>query len=131
MSEQGLSIRKSVSWGVVAFCVALAVIIGVRMDQAALTVVVGVACGGIASAPTGLMVVYLLRRRDTVNDKGLPRGYGRGFGQAPPVVVVSPPAAPQLPQPAAWSGAYASSVPAQRQFAVIGEEGVDDELDYW
>jgi hypothetical protein len=131
MSEQGSSMRKSVSRGVVAFGVALAVIIGVRMDQAALTVIVGVACGVIASVPTGLMVVYLLRRRDTANDKRLPRGYGREFGHSPPVVVISPPAAPQLPQPAAWSGAYAPNVPAQRQFAVIGEEGVDDEFDYW
>lgn len=131
MTGQGTSVRQSVSWGVVAFGVALAAIIGVRLDQAALTVIVGVACGVMASVPTGLLVVHLLRRRDAAVDRRAARGYGRELVQSPPVVVVASPAAPQLPQAVTWPGAYGSPVPVERQFAVIGEEGVDDGLDHW
>ncbi len=132
MSEQRTSVRHGVSWGVVAFCAALAVVVGVRLEQAALTVIVGVACGVMASVPTGLLVVYVLRRRDEVGERRKARDYyGRGLGQAPPVVVISPPASPQLPQSIGWPAAQASMVPSQRQFAVIGQEGANDEFDQW
>jgi hypothetical protein len=117
--------------GAVAFGVVLAAVIGVRLDQAALAVIAGVACGVAASIPTGLLVVFLLRRRDAADEKRAARGYGREMAPAAPVVVVAAPAAPQSPQPASWPGGFASPAPARRKFAVIGEEGTDDELDYW
>jgi hypothetical protein len=132
MSEQGTSVRHGVSWGVVAFSAALAVVVGLRLDQAALTLIVGVACGVMASIPTGLLVVYVLRRRDGGSERRAAREYyDRGLRQAPPVVVVSPPAAPQLPQSIGWPVGQMSAVPSQRQFAVIGQEGASDEFDKW
>ena len=127
MGEDRLSVRKSIVWNAAAFGVVLAIIIGIRLEQAALTAVVGVVCGVGASIPTGLLVVMLLRRRD---DKQRARVRE---SQQPPVVVVTAPTAPaQLPQGSAWPGAFPTALPpAQREFSVIGEEGIDDEFDYW
>jgi hypothetical protein len=131
MADEQVSLRQSAAWGAIAFGVALAVVIGVRLDQAALAVVVGVVCGVLAGIPTSVLIVSLLRRRDARSEERELRVERQRMAQSPPVVVVASPAAPQLPQPAAWSGGYAAPLPAQRQFAVIGEEGVEDEFDDW
>ncbi len=131
MTGQEVSVRRSVAWGAIAFGTALAVVIGIRLDQAALTVIVGVACGVAASIPTGLLIVFLLRWRNAANESRAARGYGRELVQSPPVVVVAPPTIPQLPQPTSWSGAYTPPAPTKREFAVIGEEGSDDGFEYW
>jgi hypothetical protein len=128
--EETGSIRRNLTWGAIAFGVALALVIGIRLDRAALAVIAGVTCGVGASIPTGLLVVFLLRRRDAARERQAARGYGREAA-SPPVVVVMAPAAPQLPQGTAWPGGYGAPVPAQREFAVIGEEGVEDEFDLW
>jgi hypothetical protein len=133
VAEEMVSIRRHLLWGAIAFGVALALVIGIRLDQAALAVVAGVTCGVGASIPTGLLVVFLLRRRDAAGERQAARGYGREMAP-PPVVVVTTPALPQLPQGTAWPGApgaYGAPLPAQREFAVIGEEGVEDEFDLW
>jgi len=128
MSGEQVSWRRSIAWGIIAFGVVLAAIIGIRLEKAALTAVVGVACGVGASIPTGLLVVLLLRRRDMQSER---RDVKTREVTPPQVVVVAPPAMPQLPQPMAWPGAYPTPLPAQRKFSVIGEEGIDDEFDYW
>jgi hypothetical protein len=122
--------RPGVVWGAIAFGIALAVMIGVRLDQAALAVVVGVACGVGASIPTGLMVVFLLRRRDFKDERQSNWRRGNGMAQSPSVVVVAPPAVPQLGQPTAWPDAYGTPLPARRDFAVIGEEGMENGVDF-
>lgn len=128
MSEEQVSVRKSVAWSLVVFGGVLALVIGVRLEEAALAAIVGVACGVGASIPTSYLMVSWLRRRDT-------RQRERAYPAAqPPVVVVTPPTAPQLPQraqEAMWAGAYPTSPPVRREFAVIGEEEADDEFDYW
>jgi hypothetical protein len=128
--EETVSIRRNLTWGAIAFGVALALVIGIRLDRSALAAIAGVTCGVGASIPTGLLVVYLLRRREAAQERQRARGYGREAA-APPVVVVTAPAAQQLPQGTAWPGGYGAPVPSQREFAVIGEEGVDDEFDLW
>jgi hypothetical protein len=130
VAEETVSVRRHLLWGAIAFGVALALVIGIRLDQAALAVLAGVTCGVGASIPTGLLVVFLLRRRDAAGERQGARGYGREIAP-PPVVVVTTPAVPQLPQGTAWPGAYGAPLPAQREFAVIGEEGVEDEFDLW
>jgi hypothetical protein len=124
------SFRQSLSWSAIAFCVTLAVIVGVRLDQAALTVVVGVACGVGASIPTGLLVVLLLRRREATHHERYARSLAQEQRMSPPVVVVAP-SAPQLPASAAWQGSYGASAATQREFAVIGEEGLEDGFSFW
>ena len=91
MTEERIPVRQSVAWGAVAFGVTLAVIIGVRLDQTALAVVIGVACGVAASIPTSVLIVSLLRRRD-VRAERKEVGKNRSVEtQSPPVVVVAPP----------------------------------------
>ena len=130
MVEETVSRRGNLLWGVIAFGVALALLIGIRLDQAALAVVAGVTCGVGASIPTGLLVVFLLRRRDAAGERQRARRYERETA-SPPVVVVTSPSVPQLPQGTAWPGAYGAPQPARREFAVIGEKGVEDEFDLW
>jgi hypothetical protein len=125
MSEQQISLRQSAAWGAVAFGVALAVVVGVRLDQAALAVTVGVACGVGASIPTGLLVVALMRRQDAAQRDERWVARSERPPPSPPVVVVAPPTAPPLPQSTTWPGAYAAPLPSQRQFAVIGEDELD------
>ena len=122
--------KSSVVWGTIAFGVVLALVVGLRLDQAALTAIVGVAFGVGASIPTGLLIVFLLRRRDSTETLQRSRSQHYALGHSPPVVVVAPPTAPQLPQPTPWMGGSSAQAPSQRQFAVIGEEGIDDGFDY-
>ena len=130
MVEGQISLRQSGILGAVAFGVALAVIIGVRLEQAALAALVGVVCGVGASIPTSLLIVAVLRRRDTQEQKRT-RSAEQQLARQPQVVVVAPPAAPQLPQPASWPGAYVPDMSAQRQFSIIGEEETQDGMDNW
>ena len=123
--------KNSGMWGTIAFGVTLAVIIGVRLEQAALAVVVGVASGIAASLPAGLFILCLMRRRSSAPAPRPTTGYGREMVGGPPVLVIQPPAMPALPQPTAWPGGYSMPVPAQREFAVIGEEGLEDGFDHW
>jgi hypothetical protein len=125
------SIKQGLVWSVVAFSVALAVVIGIRLEQAALAVVVGVACGVGASVPAGVLVVLLLRRKDQNSDQRGARAYSRGVQGTPPVVVVAPPAAQQLPAPAGWQAAFGAPVSNQREFAVIGEEDAENGFNFW
>jgi hypothetical protein len=128
--EKDIVMKNSVVWGTITFGVVLALVVGLRLDQAALTAIVGVAFGVGASIPTGLLLVYLLRRRDSAETVQRSRSRHYSLGHSPPVVVVAPPSAPQLPQPMPWMGESSTQVPSQRQFAVIGEEGIDDGFDY-
>ena len=75
----------------VAFAVGLAVVVGNRMSADAMAVVVGVACGVMASVPTSLLLIWALGRRGQgvgTGADGHPR-YGVGTPY-PPVVVVNP-----------------------------------------
>ncbi|MFZ5918366.1 MAG: hypothetical protein ACOYZ7_15605 [Chloroflexota bacterium] len=112
--------------GMVLFLVALAVVIGLRLDTEAMAVVVGVIFGVAASIPTSLIVVAITWRREQKAT-----GYGNGAGRQtaqgglpPSVVIVNPGGATQgypyrqpayLPQPdGQWDA-------PPRQFRVIGE----------
>ena len=83
--------KRLVVIAAVAFAVGLAVVVGNRMSADAMAVVVGVACGVIASVPTSLLLIWALGRRG----QGVGTGadgharYGMG-GPYPPVVVVNP-----------------------------------------
>ena len=124
MAEGGTGLRHDGMWGMMAFGVALALVIGARLEQAALAVLVGVVCGVGASIPTSLLIVTIMRRQDARVHEQRRRST---FQPQPPVVVVTPSNAPQLPQPMNWP----APAPAQRQFTVIGEEEMSNDLDYY
>lgn len=121
MAQGALSIRRSVFWGTLAFGCVFAIVVGIRLEQAALTVIVGVVCGVGASIPTSLLIVALLQKRD-----GKRYRRHQGFSSQPPVVVITPQSIPQTKQQADWPVEYALPVPARRQFSMIGEEEVTE-----
>jgi len=111
----------NLSWGSIAFGATLALVIGLRLDRAALTVIVGVACGILASIPTGLFVVALLKRRNEQQEK---RKQTRGTNPSPPVVVIAPPMLSAGQTQNNWAGQLA--LPDQRRYAVIGDEMTEE-----
>ncbi len=111
----------------VAFAVTFGIVVGTRLDAAALAVIVGVGCGVGAGIPTSLMLLATMRGRAREREREQLTQQRRGWGgPTPPVVVVSPQTAPHRQLPAGgWDGSYYRPN-AQREFAVIGEEEVND-----
>lgn len=107
-----------------AFSVTLAVVIGLRLSDQAMAVIVGVIAGVAASIPTSLIVVWLATR-------SAPGSLARRERPAEPdpeprVIVVAPPyppAAAPLPDPRA-AGPASAAPERRRSFTVIG--GDDD-----
>ena len=75
--------KKVAIVALIAFAVTLAVIIGQRMSTEAMAVVVGVACGVLASIPTSLLILAVSGRRGEREVRQQRRDY-------PPVVIVNP-----------------------------------------
>lgn len=122
--EQGGGFGRLVVFLGAVFLVALAVVVGTRLSQDAIGVLVGVIAGVAASIPTALLLIAVMRRRDQDSE---PEYYEERRQNAPPVIVVAPGSAPQvLPQ---YPGMYPPpqlSAPqgSRRQFRVMG---LDDE----
>jgi hypothetical protein len=70
----------------VAFAIALAVVIGFRISADAMAVIIGIVCGVLASIPTSIILVWVLRQRD--RQMMDPQNPYR-MGHFPPVVVVN------------------------------------------
>ncbi len=96
-----------------------AVVVGSRLPVDAVTVIIGVGCGVLASIPTNaLMVAVTTHRASRYDQPRTPQGY-------PPVVVVNSPAGnAHLGQrwPVSGGAWDALPPPAPRQFHVIGQE---------
>ena len=101
----------------IAFVVTLAVIIGQRMSTDAMAVVVGVACGVLASVPTSLLILAVSGRQGGRREREV-----RPQRDYPPVVIVNP----GNSQPRYLQQPF-QPPPVQkqdRQFRVIGDEDV-------
>jgi len=106
----------------ILFAVVLAIVVGQRLSTEAMAVVVGVVCGVVASVPVSLSLLLLLGRLP-----GLRAGERTAARRdSPPVVVVTPGAAPPL-----WPGrGYGNASPwpmnrppgQERSFRIIGED---------
>ena len=118
------------------FAAVLAVAVGSRMSADAMSVLVGVACGVLASVPTSLVLLWMLARRGPGVERAGQSGMGNYF---PPVVVVNPGSGYGMPAYGAAShalpaGGYPVASPAAlpagpRSFKVVGdEETMLDEL---
>jgi hypothetical protein len=114
----------------IAFAVALAVIVGNRLSNEAMAVVVGAVCGISASIPVSLALV-IAASRNWGREQG-PREVEYDYGshryapQPPQILVVSPP--PQPPSPYGFpQNQYflppgAPDIGAPRDFKIIGDE---------
>jgi hypothetical protein len=115
ITTKGTLLKKVATVAVIAFAITLAIIIGKRMSSDAMAVVIGVACGVLASIPTSLLIVAVSGRRGE-------REVQHRRGDYPPVVIVNPgnnqPRYLQPPFPTPMMQ------PQERQFRVIGDEDV-------
>jgi hypothetical protein len=106
------------------FAVTLAVVIGTRMSPDAMAVVVGIVCGVLASIPTSVILVWVLRLRDKQLDAQL--NQARPLGQYPPVVVVNGQghngSNGSYPPSALTAGAGSGGA---RNFKVVGQENTE------
>ena len=114
----------------IAFAVALATVVGNRLSNDAMAVVVGVVCGISASIPVivGLVIATSQNwgRREEPREIEYDYRNNRFAPQQPPVVIVSP---PQAPMP---YGGYSQNqyyLPPtispdfnQREFKIVGDE---------
>ena len=106
------------------FGMTLALMIGARLSEQALSVVAGAACGAGALLPLlATLWLTLLRRRDeAVSDQA-----ARSNAGYPPVIVIAPPASPALPagqqQVTNAYGQLAGFYTGARQFSIIGASG--------
>jgi hypothetical protein len=110
----------------VAFSASMAVVIGFRLSADAMAVIIGIVCGVLASIPTSVVLVWVLRQRDKQLE--MQNGSMR-MGQYPPVVVVnghgtSANRGMMAPTPLLASGANGT-----RDFKVIGQEGTESSGD--
>ena len=102
----------------IAFAVSLALIVGTRLSEQAMTMLTGAACGAGLSAPFAILAGMHIGLQRTARDRQLAQ-------PQQPIVVMTPPqphqpAAPMLPT---WSGWQPV---APRQYTILGEETVID-----
>lgn len=113
-----MRIGKALCCALVAFAVALAVVVGNRMSAEAMAVVIGVVCGVAASIPMSAIILALSnRRRPEVAGEPAPPAGG-------PVYLVAPGAAlrPAATWPEYGQAFPAPPMPAPREYRIIGDE---------
>ncbi len=110
-----MKVKTVLGCSVIAFAAVLGIVVGNRMSAEAMAVVIGVVCGVAASIPMSAIILALSRaRRPDVREET------PAVHPTPPVFVVTPgaPGRPVTP----WADYAAPSMPAPREYRVIGEE---------
>ena len=114
----GLGLKHIVISIGLTFAITLGVMIGKRMSADALAIVVGIACGVVASLPPLVLLLVVLLRRDRKEDQAR-HEQARAL---PPVIVVQG-GAPQALPPGAQAGYWPVAAPGmlpERTFQVVG-----------
>jgi len=108
------------------FAVTLAAVVGTRISPDAMAVIIGIVCGVLASIPTSVILVWVLRQKD--RNLEMQAGQMRA-AHYPPVVVVNGQgtngAAMGMAPPVLTAGAPIGS----RDFKVIGQENTESNAD--
>jgi len=104
------------------FIVSITVVLGLRMSPDAMAVIIGIVCGMMASIPTTILLVYVLRQRDQQQQQLYQQQY-QGQ-QYPPVVVVNGhPNQQHYPHVPSTSGSGYLPAPGNgRSFKVVGQD---------
>ncbi len=104
----------------IAFAITLGIVIGERLSQETMIVIVGVVAGIAASIPTSLLTAWMVARKQMPSVSAQTPVARPAPPEEPRIIVVHAPPA----QPVAHVPIYAESQREQRQFNVIG--GVDE-----
>ncbi|MEM7030328.1 MAG: hypothetical protein AAF629_12230 [Chloroflexota bacterium] len=123
--DKGLSMKKyGIIFGLVIVLTMLA-IIGFKLSNDALAVMLGVGLGILASVPTTILLYYLLTKQNDPQSNLHPHPSRPGLHQQhPPVVIVNGGNQPGL-QTGTPPAQYQMEVPNARQFTIVGEESTD------
>ena len=122
--------RQTMILALIAFMVTLAVVVGHRLSSEAMAVVVGIVLGVLASIPTSLALLVIIRRQ-TASQPRRQRQPKQQNSQLPypPVIVINPGAgaqdrqmSPFLDPPGSQPAGY-----LPRDFRIVGEEDEEDE----
>jgi hypothetical protein len=103
----------------IVFSVSMATVIGFRLSADAMAVIIGIVCGVLASIPTSVILVWVLRQRDKQYE--LQNGQMRQ-GQYPPVVVVNGNGTPSTSGMMPSAPLLTTGGNGTRDFKVIGQE---------
>lgn len=117
--------RRVIALAIIAFTITLGIVVGNRMSSEAMAVVVGIVCGVLASVPTSIMLLILVRRLTSESSQ---RSQARQQ-QYPPVVVINPNAGQGNRSNDPWYDASGSQ-PAgylPREFKIVGEPEEEDD----
>lgn len=118
--------RKFVFLMSAIFAITLATVVGTRISPDAMAVIIGIVCGVLASIPTSVILVWVLRQRDRSLEA---QSGSMRMGQYPPVVVVNGQGttgyAGAMTPPALTGGTPIGS----RDFKVIGQENTESTAD--
>jgi len=102
------------------FTITIAITIALRMTSDAMAVIVGIILGMLATVPTSLLLLYMLRQRE--NQQVDPRQQYQ-TGPYPPVVVVnSPPNGSYSGLGNANPNAFLPASAGERSFTIVGQE---------
>ncbi len=126
--------NKFFALGAVAFGVTLAVLIGERLSDQAMAVIVGSVIGVAASVPMTALVLWLSLRQGIVRHNANAMRSEYAPREEPRTIVIQPQAYP----PAHWvppvqpnylpmSPAIAPYTRPMREFKIVGQEDFDDE----
>ena len=121
--------RNGIILAGIAFAVALAVIVGNRLSNEAMAVVVGAVCGISASIPVSIALVIAASknwgREEAPREIEYDYGAHRYAPQPPQILVVSPPQAQSpfgFPQNQYYLPPGAPDAGAPRDFKIVGDE---------
>jgi hypothetical protein len=137
--REGRGMRQLITLLALAFVVTLGVVVGTRMSSDAIAVLVGVIAGVAASIPCALLLMAVTRRQEPEQETSYDgaRYDDPRYRQVPPVIVVTPGAAPQQQLPYGSSYGYAGPYAGEplgagihmgqrRQFRVMGYDQEED-----
>ena len=114
----------------IAFVVALAIVVGSRLSEQTTTLLMGAACGAGLSVPFAILAGMYFGSQRAAREREAVR-------PQPPIVVMTPPQQqPTVPMLPMWSSmqpaAPGMSMPVPRQYTILGEETViDGTPDVW
>ena len=116
--------KKFVFFVGMSFAVAMAVVIGLRLSPDAMAVIIGIICGVLASIPTSIILVWVLRQRERTPEE-MAYTHGR-YGHYPPVVVVNGQGTNGYGNSAPPPVLTPNTPPGTRDFKVIGQETTEN-----
>ena len=126
--------NKTIALAALGFGVTMAIIIGQKLSEQAMAVIVGAVIGVAASVPMTALVLWLTQRH-AAQGPAMTRGFASPAEVRPQVYVVQTPAPPAPAQPLAQMGYLSApalmpyAAHAERQFTIIGwEEEADEDL---